>query len=86
MKQNSITGKKIYELLVKQGFRCAMTGRPLQPETATLDHKIPIAKGGTHDINNLWVVHCEVNSAKGTMSTEEFVSVCRDVVRHLENR
>ena len=64
------------------GYRCAISGRELTPETATLDHIIPIARGGKHCIENVWVVHAQVNAAKGTMTVEEFLAVCHDVVKY----
>ena len=36
-----------------------------------------------HEASNLQVVHCEVNAAKGTMTAEEFIAMCREVAaRH----
>lgn len=79
-----MTGGEIYRMLQSQGFRCALSGRPLEPEVASLDHARPVVRGGSHDIANLQIVHCEVNSAKGTMTNEEFIAMCRDVVAHAD--
>lgn len=80
--RSSITAKHVLALVQHQGYRCAISGRELTPETASLDHIVPIARGGKHCIENVWVVHMQVNTAKGTLTMEEFLAVCRDVVNH----
>ena len=78
----TVTAKQIMSLIERQGFRCAMSGRTLTPETASLDHIVPLSRRGSHDLSNLWVVDHQVNSAKGTLTVEEFVGMCREVVVH----
>ena len=78
----AVTRPKIKALLNSQHFRCAMSGRELTPETASLDHIVPIARGGTHSIDNVQILQWQVNSAKGTMDAEEFLAMCFDVALH----
>ena len=78
----TVTAKRIMELIERQKFRCALSGRELTPETASLDHILPLSRGGTHDISNLCVVHHHVNAAKGTMTVDEFVAMCREVAAY----
>ncbi len=78
----TVTAKMIMELIESQGFRCALSNRELTPETASLDHVIPLSRGGTHDIANLCVVDQQVNAAKGTLTVGEFVALCHDVAAH----
>lgn len=80
----TIQRSDVLELLQRQSHRCALTGRPLTPETASLDHRIPIAAGGDHAIGNLQIIHRDANAAKGTMAQSEFVALCWDVVEHLK--
>lgn len=75
----TVTAKMIMELIESQGFRCALSNRQLTPENASLDHVIPLSRGGTHDIENLCVVHHQVNTAKSSMTVDEFVTLCREV-------
>lgn len=77
-----ISAKQVLELVNRQQFKCAISGRPLTPETASLDHIVPLASGGLHCLENVWVVDHQVNTAKGTLSLEEFVAMCRDVTAH----
>jgi 5-methylcytosine-specific restriction endonuclease McrA len=81
-KRKTITAKMVMQMIEDQGFRCALSGRPLTPETASLDHVMPLSRGGAHDLSNLWAVDHQVNSAKGTLSVEEFVLMCRDVASY----
>jgi CRISPR/Cas system Type II protein with McrA/HNH and RuvC-like nuclease domain len=72
----------VLKLIEQQNYRCALSGRPLTPETASLDHIVPLSRGGKHDISNLWIVDHQVNNAKGTFTVEEFIALCHDVVTH----
>jgi len=78
----TVTAKRLMQLIETQGYRCALSGRPLTPETASIDHIVPVARGGTHDMSNVWIVDHRVNLAKGVMTTEEFVAMCREVVEY----
>lgn len=79
--KSSATYRELMQLIEQQGHRCALTGKVLTPQTARLDHKHPVSQGGSHDINNLhWVLET-VNTAKGTMSLDQFVGMCIDVAR-----
>jgi hypothetical protein len=72
----------VLRLLEWQQYRCALTGRMLAPETASLDHIVPVREGGQHVIENVQVLHKEVNRAKSTLSHDKFIKLCREVVQH----
>lgn len=74
--------KDILALLHKQLFRCAYTGEELTPENVGADHMTPVSRGGSNEIENIALVLGNVNSAKGTMTVEEFVEMCRKVTIH----
>ena len=69
----------ILALLEMQGHLCALSGVRLDVDNAELDHKIPVARGGTNNLDNLQWVHKEINRAKGTMTNDEFIKVCEMV-------
>lgn len=66
------TGAELVALWHAQGGRCGLTGVPLSPDTAHLDHKTPRSKGGGHTADNLRWTHPMANLAKGAHSDEEF--------------
>jgi DNA-binding CsgD family transcriptional regulator len=82
--QNAVTAAKLMKLLIEQEYRCALSGRQLEPATATLDHKLPRSAGGDHSIGNVWFLHRDVNRAKGTQTVEEFHHMCRQVCQYSE--
>ncbi len=75
--------KTVLQLLSWQDYRCALTGRQLSPEEASLDHIVPVRDGGEHVIENTQILHRDINRAKSILSNEEFIEMCRDVVSHL---
>ena len=79
----SVNPQAVLSLLEQQSFRCALTGRRLEPETAALDHVIPVSRGGEHRIDNTQVLDRTVNRAKGTLTNGEFIALCSEVVRHV---
>lgn len=76
------TGNDLMKMLDAQGSTCPLSGRTLTPQTASLDHKVPVSKGGGHSLDNLWIIDNVVNRAKGTLTIEEFVSMCIEVAKH----
>jgi len=81
-----VSTENVLRLLEQQRYRCALTGRDLSPEEAALDHIIPIRCDGEHVIENTQVLHKDVNRAKGSLTNEEFVGMCREVVDHVMSR
>lgn len=82
----TISPSEVLELVERQGYRCALTGRLLTPMSASLDHIQPIAANGKHSIDNAQVLHRQINRIKGTLTNEEFIAVCREVVAHADSK
>lgn len=64
---------------------CYMTGRAIDLTDSSsyhLDHRVSRAKGGGNSLDNLEIACKDANFAKRDMSYEEFVDLCRDVVRY----
>jgi len=81
-KKNHATANELMQLLKTQGFRCALTGIELTPQTARLDHIVPVSKGGTDIIENLQWLHIDANTAKATMAQDQFIAMCRKVAAY----
>jgi len=70
-------------------FPCALTGRPIdfnKPNTYEYDHILPVSRGGENTIDNLQIVCPEANRAKGMMTDQEFIDLCKEVVIHAGHR
>jgi 5-methylcytosine-specific restriction endonuclease McrA len=63
-------------MLIEQRGLCAVSGLRLTPENVSVDHIIPVSKGGTHDMSNLRLVVWSVNEAMGTREDAEFIHLC----------
>lgn len=65
--------KRIRGELWQQDKKCFYCKRSLLYEESTLDHKIPVSKGGSEDKEN-FVLSCrDCNTEKGSSSFEEFI-------------
>lgn len=81
-KRSRLTRSDLQNKLAEQEFKCALTGLPLTPQTAWLDHIDAKAVGGCDDRENVQIVLAAVNRAKTTMSQSQFVAMCHAVARH----
>lgn len=81
VEQDEVSAEALRSLLEIQGYRCALTGERLSPDTAELDHKVPLAMGGTNDLGNLQWLCRDANRAKGTMDNEAFIKLCAAVAK-----
>jgi len=61
-KRKKMTGVKAK--LFRNERHCAICGEPLTFETASVDHKIPLSKGGSNFRDNLQLVHIDCNFKK----------------------
>jgi 5-methylcytosine-specific restriction endonuclease McrA len=62
---------------IDSGHVCEFCREPLKAKTFSLDHDVPIERGGIWDLSNLHVICDRCNRAKGIMSGAEFESVLR---------
>lgn len=80
--QRQINREQLVKLIEDQEYRCKLSGIELTPNTASLDHVIPVSKGGEHVVSNVVWVHSEINRMKGQLPVEEFVSLCSKVAQY----
>ena len=77
----------IKQLLEKQEYKCAYSGRHLIPGVnASLDHIVPIAKSGSNDITNLQWVDKQINTRmKFGLSHQEFMSLIHQIISYTDS-
>jgi hypothetical protein len=56
----------------RDGDDCYLCGHKIAPIAMTVDHVVPLSKGGTDDTTNYKLTHSTCNLAKGNLSLEEY--------------
>lgn len=69
-----ITSAQWLRLLRRHKFRCFYCQVRLLPANRTLDHKVPISRGGANTIHNVVPACRPCNNRKLRMTTEEFIA------------
>lgn len=75
------------ELIAKIGENpvCYLTGTPIdlsKSTTYSLDHILPVSRGGDNSLSNLGLCDKRVNTAKSDLTVEEFRELCSKVVNY----
>ncbi len=65
------TKEKVYE---KGNGICAICGKPVTKNEFTIDHIIPLSRGGRNDIENLQIACHDCNELKGNRMDSEFAT------------
>jgi len=74
--------RDFYELLTRQGYRCAISGIELTPENTTAEHIVPLRKGGKHELANIYLVDENISRLKRNLLEEEVIEIARRIVEH----
>lgn len=76
----SVAPKDIYE---RDNWTCYLCGKEINktskaphPKSPSLDHVVPICKGGSHTYDNLKAAHLYCNQSKGGKTLEEYREYC----------
>jgi len=67
-KRKAISRKLRLLILERDSYRCCLCGRTAKETKLEVDHKIPVAKGGTDSLNNLWTLCIDCNRGKSDLS------------------
>lgn len=70
-------------LFEKQNQTCVYSGQPIKLGVDTsIDHRVPLSRGGTHAADNLQWVRIDINTAKSGLLEEEFLSMISQIHSH----
>ena len=67
----------LWRIAKKQKCKCALSDLKLNSETVSVDHIIPISKGGKNSIDNVRLVDGRINKMRNDMNDEEFFKLCQ---------
>ena len=84
MNDKKFTYKDALEYLGGTLTKCYLTGRDINifKDDYHFDHIIPACKGGTNDLNNLGITIPIANISKATMTLEEYLDLCKEVLEY----
>jgi len=68
--------------MMNQASICEYCHKPIAPLDYSIDHKIPLNKGGTNDISNLHLICIKCNKVKGDLTDEQF----KDLMNYLADK
>jgi len=74
---------ELWGLLKRQRMLCGLTGRRLNRDNISLDHIVPLSKGGSNEPNNLRFVHIDSNIFKMDMDDSDLLELAKDIVKTL---
>jgi 5-methylcytosine-specific restriction endonuclease McrA len=69
-KRRAISKKVRLLILERDGYRCQLCGRTAKETKLEVDHRKPVAKGGTDSLNNLWTLCIDCNRGKSDLSIQ----------------
>lgn len=75
-----------YKKIIENPY-CYLTGKRIDLNDSRsyhLDHIIPRSKGGDNSIKNMGLALKEANQAKSDMTKEEFLELCKSVIKYNE--
>lgn len=84
-KQTTPTIPELYEWLKTHSLVCAYSNEQLTIDNITVDHRTPISRGGTNELENLAICSHHMNTAKGSMSEYEFRTLLEVISKWEDN-
>ena len=72
----------LWKIAKKQKLQCALTGDILDRKNISLDHIVPLSKGGKNIVSNVRLVTKDANFMKNSHSDEELLELCKKVVNN----
>ncbi len=67
--ERQVSARKRFAVLKRDGYRCQLCGASsADGARLEVDHRTPLAKGGSNNLDNLWTLCQKCNAGKGTLS------------------
>jgi 5-methylcytosine-specific restriction endonuclease McrA len=78
-KEEAATKKELEDMLIKSNKTCYYCAKELTQENISLDHKKPLARGGSSKIANLVLCCKDCNMTKGSLNGNEYKQLLKCV-------
>ena len=72
----------LWGIAKKQKCKCAISGIKLTKNNISVDHIIPLSKGGKNTLANIQFVENHVNIMKNNKSLKELLVYCKEIVKN----
>lgn len=82
-KNGKIKALDLWSIAKKQKLICPLTGEKLTSQNISVDHIIPISRGGTNHPSNIQLITHQANTVKNNMNLIELFEFCQTVVNRL---
>lgn len=73
--------KDFYALLEKQQYRCALSGRELNPVSTDAEHIQPLEHGGQHIPENIYLIVRDAARLKRHLTEAQVIELCFDILK-----
>lgn len=81
-KRRPFTQKERLDIYVRDKGRCGICGEFVSPEKYTVDHIIPLSRGGTYEYGNLQCTCRRCSLMKADALPEDFIDIVAKVMKH----
>lgn len=75
-----LTAFDLWKIAKKQKLICPFTGFKLTKENMSVDHVLPVSKGGSNHPSNIRLIHKWVNLMLGVHSDDDFLKMCQIII------
>ena len=72
---SQFTAADWYRMIRRAGYRCMYCSRKFEPEQLTLDHIVPLSRGGSHSTGNVGPSCAKCNVHKGNKTYVEWKTI-----------
>lgn len=81
LQEQHVESVRRLEVFERDGWVCGICGGPVDrstrfpdPQSATIDHIVPVGLGGEHSMSNVRCAHLACNVRRGTRTDEEYLA------------
>lgn len=70
-KRRGFRAKEVLSIYIRDSGLCAICGSPVEIADTSIDHRVPLARGGQHESDNWQLAHLRCNTRKGARMNGE---------------